>query len=127
VTIDLDLACEPDSVGRARDALSKLEGHVSGQRLGDLRLLVSELVTNAIRHAGMTPEDSIRLAVRVADDNVRVEVADNGRGFTPQSLPSDPRRPSGWGLYLVEELAQRWGVEPGPPTRVWFELATSSP
>ena len=126
MTIDIDLPCEPDSVGRAREALARLEGSVSGQRLGDLRLLVSELVTNAIRHAGMSADESIQLRVNLAADTLRVEVADRGQGFTPSAPPIDPSRPSGWGLYLVEELAEDWGVDPGPPTRVWFELATSS-
>ena len=122
--IQLDLPCEPGSVGRARDALDQLGDIVDKRRLGDLRLLVSEVVTNAIRHAGMAPGDTIRLEIAErAGGRVRVEVSDRGSGFTPKPRGSDLERPGGWGLYLVEELADRWGVETGGRTLVWFELA----
>ena len=123
MTIRLDLPCEPGSVGLARDAVDQLAEHVSEQRLGDLRLLISEVVTNAVRHAGMSEADSIHVEIADSAGRVRVEVSDQGKGFTPKRRDPDIERPGGWGLYLVEELADRWGVETGGRTLVWFELA----
>ena len=84
-----------------------------------MRLLVSELVTNAVRHAG---GEVVRLVVRHADGRLRVEVHDPGRGFELREPADDPVRASGWGLVLVDELADRWGVDSTPATRVWFEI-----
>ena len=84
-----------------------------------MRLLVSELVTNAVRHA---EGEAVRLVVAITAGVLRVEVHDPGRGFTRRDPPSDPMRSSGWGLVLVEELSDRWGVDGSPRTRVWFEM-----
>jgi anti-sigma regulatory factor (Ser/Thr protein kinase) len=124
VKIHLELPCEPGSVGRARDAVDQLVDRVDDRRLGDLRLLVSEVVTNAVRHAGQERSDTIFVDIADASGGrVRVEVSDGGKGFTPKQRDPDLERPGGWGLYLVEELADRWGVETGGRTLVWFELA----
>ncbi len=87
---------------------------------GALRLLVSELVTNSVRHVvGLaTP---VMLAVRVRAGTIRVEVHDGGAGFEPGT--HEPRgADGGFGLFLVERMASRWGVERRDGTRVWFEL-----
>jgi anti-sigma regulatory factor (Ser/Thr protein kinase) len=122
LNLDLDLPCVPDSVGRARDAVGQLEAELSDRRLGDVRLLVSEVVTNAVRHAGLTSDDVIRLRFLTGDGQLRVEVTDPGSGFEPRKRDPDLNRPGGWGLYLVEQLAERWGVETSGRTLVWFEL-----
>jgi len=83
---------------------------------------VSELVTNAVRHANLAADDVIGLVVDVDDHALRVEVHDPGGGFVPSAPSPDPVRPSGWGLYLVAELADRWGVDSDQTTLVWFEL-----
>ena len=93
----------------------------------EVRLLVSELVTNAVRHANLTDGDVIGLVVELADDALRVEVHDPGGGFVPSAPSPDPARPSGWGLYLVAELADRWGVDSDERTLVWFELTAGRP
>jgi anti-sigma regulatory factor (Ser/Thr protein kinase) len=123
VSVDLQLQSSPEAAAVARDALEPLADRLPARRLRDLRLLVSELVTNAVRHAGLRRGDRIRLVVRVGDRDVRVEVHDPGRGFARRPPSPDPARASGWGLYLVEELADRWGVDcAGRGTCVWFEL-----
>jgi len=122
MTFELALPCVPDSVGRARDAVGRLARELSDRRLGDLRLLVSEVVTNSVRHAGLTSDDTIRLHFSVHPGSVRVEVHDPGPGFIPGPVQPDLTEPGGWGLFLVEQLAERWGVERGDTTRVWFEL-----
>ena len=122
MTFELELPCEPDSVGRARDAVAQLEPEMSARRLGDVRLLVSEVVTNAVRHAGLDPHDHIVLRFDKSSDSLRVEVADRGDGFDPGPRQPDLMRAGGWGLYLVEQLAERWGVDSAAGTVVWFEL-----
>ena len=90
--------------------------------LDDAKLLVSELVTNSIRHSGLRPWDLIGVHVTWSATKVRVDVHDR-----PQAAPHRPAgsirpRPgadSGWGLYLVDRLASRWGQGRG---RYWFEL-----
>jgi anti-sigma regulatory factor (Ser/Thr protein kinase) len=124
VTVDVELESSPDAAAAARRALDGFSGRVPERRLRDVRLLVSELVTNAVRHAGLSAGDRIRLIVRMQQAVLRVEVDDPGRGFELRPPQPDPARASGWGLYLVEELSDRWGMDRGGRggTRVWFEL-----
>jgi anti-sigma regulatory factor (Ser/Thr protein kinase) len=103
----------------ARAALSALERHVDAVPLDDLRLLVTELVTNSVRHSGAA---DVHLHVSVAAGRVRVEVSDAGRGFMPAPQAPGVERSGGWGLYLVDRLASRWGVARDGLTRVWFEM-----
>jgi anti-sigma regulatory factor (Ser/Thr protein kinase) len=91
-------------------------------------LLVSELVTNSVRHAGLPSAASIEFSLRCSPEVLMVEVADAGRGFD-HDAPTRPRavagtdRASGWGLFLVDRIADRWGaVQVDGETRVWFEL-----
>jgi anti-sigma regulatory factor (Ser/Thr protein kinase) len=120
VRIERELAVTPEAAAEARHALAAVA--LSEDRERDVRLLVSELVTNAVRHANLVPGDVILLVIDVEDSLLRVEVHDPGGGFVPRAPAPDPARPSGWGLYLVEELADRWGVDSDESTLVWFEL-----
>ena len=122
MSFEVDLACDPDSAAEARRALGEFAGRLPPDRLEDARLLVSELVTNAIRHAGLGDDQVIRLTVSALEHGLRIEVCDPGRGFRLTEPEPDPARPSGWGLYLVSELSDRWGVDRSAETRVWFEL-----
>jgi anti-sigma regulatory factor (Ser/Thr protein kinase) len=86
-----------------------------------LTLLVSEVVSNAVRHSGGDPAAPIELVVSIDDEKIRVSVTDAGNGFVPR--PRDPGSTSdGYGLYLLEKVAARWGVESEGDTKVWFEL-----
>ena len=122
MNFELELPRELDSAAAARHAVDQLSDRLPEEQLGDVRLLVSELVTNSLRHAELDENDHIKLFVRVADDAVRVEVSDPGKGFTMSGPADDPETNEGWGLYLVATLSDRWGVETAPDTRVWFEL-----
>jgi anti-anti-sigma factor len=117
--IDVELESSPSAPARARGALDEIEDRLSPERMRDVRLLVSELVTNAVRHAG---GEAVRLVVALRGTLLRIEVHDPGRGFELKPPPDDPLRASGWGLVLVEELADRWGIDHHPRTRVWFEM-----
>jgi anti-sigma regulatory factor (Ser/Thr protein kinase) len=122
VRYEVELARDPDSPAEARRALGEVSDHLTPRRLEDAQLLVSELVTNAIRHAGLHDQDQIKLIVVAGDRTLRIEVCDPGHGFEVTEPNPDPTRPSGWGLYLVRELSDRWGVDRSAQTRVWFEL-----
>ena len=119
MTFDLELPSTSAAPAAARGALDQIAHALTAERLRDVRLLVSELVTNSVRHAEGA---AVRLIVSVAGGVLRVEVHDPGRGFELKAPPEDPLRASGWGLVLVEELADRWGVDGTPRTRVWFEM-----
>ena len=109
------------AASEARAALAALDGRIDRGALDDIRLLVSELVTNSVRHSGAA---GARVALDVAShgDTVRVEVSDGGRGFEPQARTKAHDEAGGWGLHLVDRIARRWGVQTGRRTRVWFEI-----
>lgn len=120
--LELALSPSPLAPATARDALDELAPVVEPELLESLRLLVSELVTNSVRHADLSRQNRIALRVEAQQRRVRVGVTDPGPGF--QRTTPSPRRvdPSGWGLYLVSKVADRWGVERGDGTTVWFEI-----
>ncbi|MBA2348117.1 MAG: ATP-binding protein [Solirubrobacterales bacterium] len=120
----LDLPAHSSAITTARAALDELAPSLSDEALIDLRLLVSEVVTNAIRHVETASDARIVLLVEPGSEGVRVEVHDEGPGFAPPTRP-EPRAAgtSGWGLFLVQRLARRWGVEPAPGAHVWFVLS----
>jgi PAS domain S-box-containing protein len=119
-----DVGGGPEAIGRARSALTEfLEGAVDAQRLYDLQLLVSEVVTNAVRHGGARQGEHVDFRIALMQDQVRLEVRDPGPGFhdiTPE-LPSTDRG-GGYGLYLVDLYADAWGVNGSEGTCVWFEV-----
>ena len=119
--MSFELAGGPYAVTAARLALADLESHVDASVAFDVRLLVSELVTNSVQHAQVSAEDSIVLAVRFSDEAVRCEVRDNGPGFEPPATPPPDDADAGWGLFLVEQLADGWGLGDGG-RGVWFEI-----
>jgi anti-sigma regulatory factor (Ser/Thr protein kinase) len=121
--VSTSLAVGPDAPGQARETLKMLNGAIGVEPMEDLRLLVSELVTNAVRHAGLDPGDAITLEVRVTDHAIHAEVSDLGSGFVPVPFEAAPDRASGWGLRFVDELADRWGTSAAQGATVWFELA----
>jgi anti-sigma regulatory factor (Ser/Thr protein kinase) len=118
--LSLRLDRGPDAAARARRGLARLRGDLDAPLMETLRLLVTELVTNSVRHTGAR---SVELTVLVGRSSVRTEVTDAGPGFDPAKTGSPAADHTGWGLFLVERLAERWGVDKnGGPTKVWFEL-----
>jgi anti-sigma regulatory factor (Ser/Thr protein kinase) len=109
------------AAGEGRHALDPLGGAIEQSQLDTLRLLVTELVTNSVRHARAAA--FIALDVEIDATAVRVAVSDRGRGFHPDESPRPhTNRPGGWGLCLVDRLSDRWGVSLGERTSVWFEM-----
>jgi anti-sigma regulatory factor (Ser/Thr protein kinase) len=111
--------------GAARQALDEVDAHIDPGLKDDIRLLVSEVVTNSVIHAQPEPPGDVILDVWASDEVVRVAVTDGGPGFVAAERPSGGER-SGWGLMMVDRLADRWGVELEDRTRVWFELTRPS-
>jgi anti-sigma regulatory factor (Ser/Thr protein kinase) len=105
----------------ARRALADLDGHVDPEILPDIRLLVSELITNSVKYGGDGP---VRLEISATEDRVRAEIIDQGVGFTPVERNDDLEKVGGWGLHLVEQLTTAWGTYEGS-THVWFEIDRS--
>lgn len=124
--VELVLAPTGGAVPAALAALDGLEERLRAEELQDARLLVAELVSNAVRHAGLNPKDEVRLGVVASPEVVRGEVCDPGtKGFEPaRPVPKPgPHRASGWGLYIVERISDRWGVEEREGLGcAWFEL-----
>ncbi|HEX2069600.1 MAG TPA: ATP-binding protein [Actinomycetota bacterium] len=113
----------PTAPGEARRSLVPLDRVIPSDRLDDLRIMVSELVTNSVMHSGLKGGEPISLLVKVLPERVRVEVADPGRRF-----PDIRRRRKhhGRGLTIVDRLADRWGTERGVQTKVWAEIPLRS-
>ena len=112
----------PHAPRAARHILAGLSW-VPPRLLDTAALLLTELVTNSVRHAGAGRHDRIEIFVEWAGGRLRVEVIDGGGGF---ALPSRPLarfpEPGGMGLVLVDRLADRWSTEREPRVRVWFVL-----
>lgn len=98
--VSIEVPVEPEAPAIAREVVASalLDVPIPEARIEDLRLLTSEVVTNAIRHAGLAAGDSIGVAVEVSEARVLVKVADDGPGFDPSDLPEPSLdRVGGWG------------------------------
>ena len=121
----------PASADASRLARERLHQHlpVTGEaERENALLLTTELVTNAFRHGALAAGDRIVLVVEDSDHTLRISIvqptAASGVTIAREArAPSlDRSVPGGLGLVIVDELAERWGVDVGPPGRVWFEL-----
>lgn len=122
----LQLEATPQAVGLARNTVDRFRERLPEQTWEDARLLVSELVTNSVRHAAMAPWQQIELTLGLENGVFRAVVLDPGSGFTHAARSPDPARDGGWGLFLVDRVADRWGVAGDGEARVWFELDTDT-
>ena len=122
--LELYLPSAESAIGQARAAVDRLEAldeHPEARFA--VRLLDSELFTNAIKYGRRRDDVRVRFAVDVADSHVRVEVGDRGRGFVAgHVVMPGPEGESGRGLAFLDALASRWGVVRNGESCVWFEL-----
>jgi anti-sigma regulatory factor (Ser/Thr protein kinase) len=110
----------PRAPAVARHTLGAVGEPLVGELAERASLLLSELVTNSVRHARLGSWDRIAVRARMAA-GLRVEVLDPGNGFR-WNEGSEPSSESGFGLEFLQALSDRWGVRTGPPTCVWFEI-----
>ncbi|MCX5377969.1 anti-sigma regulatory factor [Streptomyces sp. NBC_00091] len=115
----------PELVHAARSWAHEFVTHgvpdVPEERLNDVVLVVSELVTNAVRY-GTEPGDSLRVVLAAAPGLVRIKVQDPCRR-RPRRKPESAERQRGRGLFNVDALAHDWGVDDRPMGKsVWAEL-----
>jgi anti-sigma regulatory factor (Ser/Thr protein kinase) len=99
-----------------------LGGQVNEAVLGDALLLISELVTNSVRHADLAAGAPLLVRADLTADVLRLEVADPGKEGAVAARPPDVRHGTGFGLHLIDTLAARWGVVHAGGTQVWCEL-----
>jgi anti-sigma regulatory factor (Ser/Thr protein kinase) len=120
-TVDETIACSPRAPGVARHAVQRLADAVDPSVLRNAQLLVSEVVTNSIKHSGS--DDPIQLRVWTRPGGLKVEVADGGFGFNARPPAHAGDDEGGRGLLILESLADRWGTSCDIRARVWFELS----
>jgi anti-sigma regulatory factor (Ser/Thr protein kinase) len=114
-----------ENLGPIRRALARIG--LPERMRWDATLLTNELVTNSLRHAGLGPGDTVDVAADWSGAVLRVVVSDSGSGTVPDDMVAGSIRPSpgaqsGWGLYLVDTIAARWGTNLGGAPGFWFEL-----
>ena len=102
--------------GKARARVSRLQAKLE-PRYDDVVLVISELVTNSVRHAAS--DQSIEMTLEVSDVGIRLEVSDRGTGF----VPVESMRGGGLGLVIVDRIAASWGVTTNGSCTVWVEIS----
>jgi len=122
---DFAFALDPGAHAPAdarRQLQRRLPGALPPSLVDDVLLLTTELVTNSVRHSPAAGGGTVDVAVVLAPDRIRVEVSDPGSGFA--HVPQHPGTLSegGRGLFLVDVIADRWGMGEGGRTRVWYEM-----
>jgi anti-sigma regulatory factor (Ser/Thr protein kinase) len=112
----------PEAVSEARRWVGSVAGDLlEAEQAANLRLVISEVVTNALRHGA--PGERIDVAVTRRPQFLCVQVTDDGPGLAPRPRALETETEGGYGLFFVEQLTRRWGVtRENRRTRVWFEL-----
>jgi two-component sensor histidine kinase len=127
--LEFELPASADASRLARERLHEHLPVTSGEaERENALLLTTELVTNAVRHGALSAGDRIVMVVEDSDHAIRISIVQptpaSGLSIARDARAPSPDRavPGGLGLVIVDELAERWGVDVGPPGRVWFEL-----
>jgi two-component sensor histidine kinase len=116
--LSIELPCNEYAPGTVRDAL---DGSTDTDwALGDAMLIANELVTNAVMHSGCSGDHLLHVDVRRQPERLVIRVRDPGVSGTEVGRPGAD---GGWGLVIVDELAQRWGAERAEGYSVWAEIA----
>ena len=119
----LTLPGGPAAPGEARRARhARARGPRAAEAEGDALIVVSELVTNAVRHGGARADsDTVSLHVGLTPAACGSRSPIRAPGFEPGG--HGPRADGGYGLHLLDRLATRWGVAGAEPVTVWVELS----
>jgi len=117
ITVDADLMAPY----RARRWLGELRMPLAPNRADVVELLVAEMVTASVKHAMADGLHAIHVSLHAEDGVVRVEVSDPARRVRPV-VPDRPDESTGFGFYLVDKLADRWGFAEDPQPGLWFEV-----
>jgi anti-sigma regulatory factor (Ser/Thr protein kinase) len=118
----------PQAASEARSAISAQFGdRLADDDLRDLHLLVSEVVNNSVLHAQVGADGWIGINIALGEDSLRVAVRDSGIPGEPRARQPDFENGGGFGLFLVDALSARWGVEHSPVLTVWFEIRLAGP
>jgi anti-sigma regulatory factor (Ser/Thr protein kinase) len=120
-TLSFSVSSEPFALSAARRSLEGLRELVEPQVFADLRLVISELVKNSLQHSDRGADSKISFEVSVSN-KVRALVTDFGSGFDLWRMKPTTERDSGWGLFIVDRLADSWGVLHEQGTHVWLEI-----
>lgn len=118
--VALSVPCDEHAPALVREALAELDE--SDPLLGDAMLVASELVTNAVRHSGCTPEELLHVQVVRYEGHLMIAVRDPGTSGAEARLIVADAGFTGLGLRVVESLSDRWGQERGDGYRVWAML-----
>jgi hypothetical protein len=119
--VAIELPLEARSSAQAREAISRLRPYADVASFDDVRLLVSELIADALATEPRSPHAIVTVEAEVVDGATWVMVAFDGLALR---LPADKPEPAelGWGTYLVRTLATRWGLKrANGSTYVWFQ------
>ena len=116
--VTLDLPVGVDAPAAARNALDGIEHGFDPELEYTIKLLISELVSNSVKHCG---QGMVQVEIEAVDGNIRVDVLDCGPSFKPAPRVAELDVAGGWGLVLVEQLADRWGSFEDT-AHVWFEI-----
>jgi len=124
-SLRLSTAGGPRAPERVRAWLQGAPTGLSDELERNLTLLTCELVNNSVLHGRAGEKDVIEVELAALASGVRARVSDSGPGFAPAARDRPIEEPGGWGLVLVQRVANRWGVEHGERTCVWFELTAA--
>ena len=114
LVFQLRLPSHPISVSVARHLVRSLRPYLPEERSDRLELILSEVVTNAVRHGSTGPDDVVEVELSASSDALAGSVRDQGPPFTPPGPPTDIEQIGGFGLHIVAQLAESWAVEPAP-------------
>jgi anti-sigma regulatory factor (Ser/Thr protein kinase) len=118
-----ELPASPAAVSAARRAVLAANGGVPSTVRADVLLLLTELVSNAVRHAKAGAGRTVHVELQQGARMIGVAVFDEGTGFTAEAPHPERDGSGGWGLFLIDRIADRWGITPtGSGTCAWFEI-----
>lgn len=122
------LAPDMDAPAAARRMLDGFRGQLDDDVIDRGALVVTEVVTNSLTHAGVTAAQPIDLSIQESPGCLRIEVTDEGTaGFDPVVTLPYVGQSSGRGFWMIDQLTDRWGIDFMRTTRVWCEFDLGPP